>query len=107
MEKIKVSSTYLDNHVKENSISEILAMYIIDKLLSYVYTEIKVKSINSLIPSYCNEYTKKLISDTLTVKNLFYDIHDKTKNYSKIKYYNGQFYGDDDWSFIDQPVRIL
>jgi hypothetical protein len=108
MDKIKGSSTFLEDVLKadSSSVSEIIVMYLIDKILSYVQTEIEVKIVDSFIPRFCTEYSEKLLSDALIVHHLFYDLHDKNKEIKKDKYYNGQYYGEDDWSFIKEPVYI-
>jgi hypothetical protein len=108
MDKIKVSSKNLEDVLMTDlsSVSEIIAIYIIDKILSYVQTEIEVKVVDSLIPSFCTEFSEKLLSDALIFEHLFYDLHDKNKEFKKDKYFNGQYYGEDDWSFIKEPVYI-
>ena len=95
----KSSPIYLPN-------SELIAKYALDKILSYTETEINRKLDESLISPFCYEYTENLLQNTLNIMNIFYEKIDKKDDFKNNIFLYNKFYGDDDWSVIEEPVIL-
>jgi hypothetical protein len=96
--------------------SEIVAKYIIEKLISYTVTECnRIRNFKD-IPSFCNDYLKTLLTESLNLEFISYD-HDITEKTtfnqlnemvedvpSRQIYYENRIYGINDYSYLEIPV---
>jgi|LauGreDrversion4_2_1035121.scaffolds.fasta_scaffold22739_1 hypothetical protein len=96
--------------------SEIVAKFIIEKLISYTVTESnRIRNFKD-IPSFCNDYLKTLLTETLNMEFISYDhdITEKTSNHqqneligdipSRQIFYENRIYGINDYSYLEIPV---
>lgn len=96
--------------------SEIVAKFIIEKLISYTVTESnRIRNFKD-IPTFCNDYLKTLLTETLNMEFISYDhdITEKTSNQqqneligdipSRQIFYENRIYGINDYSYLEIPV---
>lgn len=96
--------------------SEFVVKYIIEKLISYTVTEIERTKHYKQVPSYCYDYVKNLLTESLYLEYITYDqditeIHKPNKSlaideevHSRLIFYENRIYGINDNSYIAVPV---
>ena len=96
--------------------SEIVVKYIIEKLISYTLTESNRLQHAKELPSFCNEYVRNLLTETLNLELLTYDQDLTEKNQEsggtssltvpplKTIFLENRISGVNDYSYMEVPV---
>ena len=92
--------------------SEIVAKYIIDKLISFAVFEDNIKRIDKNINKHCYDvFTKKVIQELVGFEYMAFDkdeFSNKIPDYQEPKLFFDQvFFGSNNWANIDEPVNLL
>jgi hypothetical protein len=108
MDKIQFFSAKVEEHsyVLENNFdntSEIIASLIINKIISYTFTELTRKNTELKIPKHCFKYVTKMCNDFLSCTAMLYERDDTQDNQERL-FYDSKYYGINDWNIIDEPV---
>lgn len=92
--------------------SEIIAKYLIGKLISYTITESRRKDFQKRIPQFSYDFMKVLIHDTINMDFITCDndITDKNCNSLDLEaermiFHENRILSPNDYSHIDPPVR--
>lgn len=100
--KIEETSYILENNF--DNASETVASLIINKIISYTFTELTKKHIDNKIPRHCYKYVTKICNDFLSCTAMLYERDDTEDNQQRL-FYDSKYYGINDWNIIDEPVR--
>ncbi len=86
--------------------SEIIAKYIIEKLISYTITNYDRNVIDQKIPNHCFEFFHRIFNDALQAEYIAYDRDDiKLKNFEPPRpvFFDNKYNGFNDWSGLSEP----
>jgi hypothetical protein len=91
--------------------SEIIAKYLIGKIISYTITKSRRNEFQKNIPQFTYDYMKILLHDTLNMDIITYDqdIHLKDTDLAVIEetrliFHENRIYGENDYSYLREPV---
>ncbi len=99
--KIDENSYMLENNF--DNASETIASLIINKIISYTFTEVTRKRTENKIPKYCFKYVTKMSNDFLSCAAMLYERDDTVNHHQKL-FYDSKYYGINDWNIIEEPV---
>jgi hypothetical protein len=100
--KIEEHSYILENNF--DNVAETVATLIINKIISYTFTDLIRKQTDRKIPNHCFRYVTKMCNDFLSCTAMLYERDDTEDNHQKL-FYDSKYYGINDWKIIDEPVR--
>lgn len=110
---IEIPNTYYSNCNIETieSHSEIIAKYLVDKLISYTVYDQEKKHINTNLNFHCYDvFTKKVIQDLVEFEYMAYDQDEFSSKFQKFEenkmFFNQVYIGTNDWSQLEEPVII-
>jgi hypothetical protein len=99
--KIEENSYFLENNF--DNAAETVASLIINKIISYTFTELTRKHTDHKIPKHCFRYVTKMCNDFLSCTAMLYERDDTEDNHQKL-FYDSKYYGINDWNIIEEPV---
>ena len=86
--------------------SEIIAKYIIEKLISYTITSYDRNVIDEKIPNHCFEFFHRIFNDALQAEYIAYDRDDISLERFEQKrpvFFDNRYNGFNDWSGLSEP----
>ena len=91
--------------------SEIIAKYIVDKLVSFAVFEQNRSRVNRSLSLHCYDvFTKKIVQDIVAFEHMAFDKDEfsfKNPSYNDTSYFFDQVYaGSNNWNAIEEPVSI-
>ena len=95
----------MDKNINYEKDSEVIAIYIIEKCISYSIFEINKKDNNSKLSSHCYQtFTKKLLNSITYPDFIAYDKDEFSKNQNSKYFFDNVYYGENNWTGMIEPV---
>ena len=92
--------------------SELIAAYIVDKLVSYTITKSDVKEIEKKIGNHCFFFVRNMLSNMVKMDSISFDREDYNIDLKQLKeeeplFFDTVYEGVNDWNSIYEPVNYL
>jgi hypothetical protein len=94
-----------------SSSSEIIARYMVEKIISYTITDSNKKEIDKHIGNHCFFFLSKMLSQMIQMESITFDREDYKLDLNSIKeneliFYDGIYHGINDWTATIEPVNL-
>jgi len=98
----------LIKHLNFNNESEIIARYILEKLISYTITNHTQNEINNKLPDFYFDFYRRMFIDVLQIEFMAYDRDDMVSDQTSMKnktmsFFDNKYNGLNDWSNLLEP----